>query len=95
MVGVRILKRRAKTCLRLLHVLPPPALPQPVAVSTLAASGEDQHWTPFVCNVCGASNCLPQSRLTREDGRCAKCGCYGRLRSMMYAVTAPTSGFAR
>jgi len=43
--------------------------------------------TPFVCNVCGAANRLPTRRLTREDGHCTACNCYGRLRAMMYAVT--------
>ena len=78
-----VLKAPARKCLQLLgmrrgpvrHEPPPP----PVEFSPL---------TSFLCNVCGTPNCLPRRRLTREDGHCMDCGCYGRLRSMMYAVTA-------
>ena len=77
-----MIKKPAKKCLRAIGKIrramaPPPRVPT-----------EDLHWTPFLCNVCGLSNYLPLQRLTREDGHCAKCQCYGRLRSMMYAVTA-------
>jgi 2-polyprenyl-3-methyl-5-hydroxy-6-metoxy-1,4-benzoquinol methylase len=81
MMGVGTLKRGAKSCLRRLGLRkPPPPVPP-----------EQIELTPFVCNVCGAANCLPKSRLGREDGRCVKCDCYARLRSMMYAVTAQFS----
>jgi SAM-dependent methyltransferase len=53
-----------------------------------AVLDEDPEWTAFLCNVCGTSNYLPRRRLVREDGSCSKCQCYGRLRSMMYAVTS-------
>jgi SAM-dependent methyltransferase len=76
MVGVRMLKRRAKRCLHLLGL----------ASGQLPA--EDPQLTPFVCNVCGTTNCVPKRRVAREDGHCAKCECYGRLRSMMYALTS-------
>jgi SAM-dependent methyltransferase len=80
MVGVSALRTRARTCVRLLRRIRDRALP--------AAPLEDPQWTPFLCNVCGTSNYLPRRRLTREDGHCANCGCWGRLRAMMYAVTA-------
>jgi SAM-dependent methyltransferase len=79
MIGVRTLKRTAKGCLCRLGLRKPPPPPVPP---------EQLHLTPFVCNVCGASNCLPKVRLDREDGRCVKCQCYCRLRSIMYALTA-------
>jgi SAM-dependent methyltransferase len=79
MVGMGVLKRPARSCLRLLRRL---------AESHVPANLIDPQWTPFLCNVCGLSNYLPLRRLSREDGSCAKCRCYGRLRSMMYAVTA-------
>jgi SAM-dependent methyltransferase len=79
MVGVGVLRRPARGCLRLLRRMAEPVPP---------ADLEDPRWTPFLCNVCGLSNYLPLRRLSREDGHCAKCRCYGRLRSMMYAVTA-------
>jgi SAM-dependent methyltransferase len=82
MVGIGVLKRPARTCLRLLRKMSEPRPP---------ADLEDPQWTPFLCNVCGTSNYLPLRRLSREDGHCAKCRCYGRLRSMMYAVTAQFS----
>jgi SAM-dependent methyltransferase len=81
MIGVGTLKRRAKSCLRMLGLRRTPVVPTP------AIPPEGLQLTPFVCNVCGTSNCLPKHRLGREDGHCAKCRCYGRLRSMMYAVT--------
>lgn len=52
------------------------------------APSEQPDLTPFLCNVCGTKNRLPPERLTREDGNCEKCSCYGRLRAMVYAVTA-------
>ena len=79
MVGMRMLKKPARSCVRFLRKMTEPKPP---------ADLEDPQWTPFLCNVCGMSNYLPLRRLSREDGRCTKCGCYGRLRSMMYAVTA-------
>jgi 2-polyprenyl-3-methyl-5-hydroxy-6-metoxy-1,4-benzoquinol methylase len=79
MMGVGTLKRGAKGCLRRLGLRKPPPPPVPP---------EQLQLTPFVCNVCGASNCLPKAKLAREDGRCVKCDCYGRLRSIMYALTA-------
>jgi SAM-dependent methyltransferase len=79
MVGIGVLRRPARTCLRLLRRVSETAVPADII---------DPVWTPFLCNVCGMSNYLPLRRLTREDGHCAKCRCYGRLRSMIYAVTA-------
>jgi SAM-dependent methyltransferase len=79
MVHIRMLERPARTCLRLLRRMSQPAPP---------ADLENPEWTPFLCNVCGMSNYLPRRQLWREGGRCTKCECYGRLRSMMYAVTA-------
>ena len=79
MVGIGVLRSPARGCLRLLRRMAEPVPP---------ADLEDPRWTPFLCNVCGLSNYLPLRRLSREDGHCAKCRCYGRLRSMMYAVTA-------
>ncbi len=86
MVGIRMLKRPVKRCLRMLHLAAPPVPAAPPAPSF--TPDEYRELTLFVCNVCGASNCLPRSRLTREDGHCAKCRCYGRLRSIVYAVTS-------
>lgn len=79
MVGIGVLKRPARPCLRLLRR---------VVEMSARADMPDPQWTPFLCNVCGLSNYLPLRRLSREDGHCARCRCYGRLRSMMYAVTA-------
>jgi SAM-dependent methyltransferase len=79
MVGMGVLKRPARSCLRLLRRMAEPTPP---------ADLEDPQWTPFLCNVCGMSNYLPRRRITREDGHCTKCRCYGRLRAMMYGVTA-------
>jgi 2-polyprenyl-3-methyl-5-hydroxy-6-metoxy-1,4-benzoquinol methylase len=62
-----------------------------VSEKVVPAATFDPQWTSFLCNVCGKSNCLPRPRLTREDGHCATCKCYGRLRSMMYALTAQFS----
>ncbi len=77
MVSVSGFVKRAKTCFGIKRS----TVPSP-------APAEPQQLTSFLCNVCGTPNCLPQQRLTREDGRCMNCECYGRLRSMMYAVTA-------
>ena len=65
-------------------------MPQAAAGSAaeVCCPAADMRPTPFLCNVCGTRNRLPRWRLTREDGHCAQCQCYGRLRSMMYAVTA-------
>jgi SAM-dependent methyltransferase len=79
MVGIRVFRRPARTCLRILRRVSETAVPSEVI---------DPVWTPFLCNVCGMSNYLARRRLSREDGHCTKCKCYGRLRSMMYAVTA-------
>jgi SAM-dependent methyltransferase len=79
MTGVDVLKKPARSCLRLLRKMTEPKPP---------ADLEDPQWTPFLCNVCGLSNYLPRRQISREDGRCSKCRCYGRLRAMMYAVTA-------
>jgi SAM-dependent methyltransferase len=90
MVGARLLKAPARKCVRALRLfrgalaVPPPP-PAPVVPPPPL---EDPQWTPFLCNVCGTSNYQPRKRLTREDGHCANCRCYGRLRSMMYAVAA-------
>jgi anaerobic magnesium-protoporphyrin IX monomethyl ester cyclase len=46
----------------------------------------------FVCNVCGAENQLPASRLVREDGHCKRCGCYTRLRAMIHALSTQLLG---
>ena len=40
----------------------------------------------FTCNVCGTDNRLPSAEVGRESGRCTRCLCYARLRSMVYAV---------
>lgn len=77
MLGVGTLKRRVKSCLRLLHDVAPSAV-----------AGGSTQGTPFVCNVCGTPNRIPQQEVKREGGGCAKCRCYGRLRSMMYGVTS-------
>jgi SAM-dependent methyltransferase len=79
MVGMGVLRRPARTCLRILRRVSETAVPSEVI---------DPVWTPFLCNVCGLSNYLARRRLSREDGHCTKCKCYGRLRTMMYAVTA-------
>jgi 2-polyprenyl-3-methyl-5-hydroxy-6-metoxy-1,4-benzoquinol methylase len=79
MVGIGVLRRPARTCVRLLRR---------VSQKVVTAKAVDPQWTSFLCNVCGKSNCLPRRRLVREDGHCAECQCYGRLRSMMYALTA-------
>ncbi len=79
MVGIGMLKRPARPCVRLLR--------RALELTPLAEK-VDPHWTPFLCNVCGLPNYLPLRRLSREDGHCVRCHCYGRLRSMMYAVTA-------
>ncbi len=74
-------KAPARKCLRAIRRVRQAVRPPPVPA-------ENPQWTHFSCNVCGVSNCQPLQRLTREDGHCANCQCYGRLRSMMYAVTA-------
>jgi SAM-dependent methyltransferase len=79
MNGIGVLKMPARRCLR---------LPRKMSGKTPSRESINPEDIPFVCNVCGTSNRLPKSRLTREDGHCVKCGCHGRLRSMMYAVTA-------
>ncbi len=76
MVVIGALKRRARSCVRLLRG----------AIQT--SPFDDSPLTPFLCNVCGTPNRLPERRLTREDGHCVQCLCYGRLRAMVYAVTA-------
>jgi SAM-dependent methyltransferase len=81
MIGVGMLRRQAGSCLRRLGLRKPLPRPKPLIPP------EDLPLVPFVCNVCGTSNSLPRRRLWREDGHCVKCKCYGRLRSMMYAVT--------
>ena len=82
--GVKsVLKTQARRGYRVLkRVLDEPAS---------ATTGRASELTPFLCNVCGTVNLLPRPRLTREDGHCSTCRCYGRLRSMMYAVTAEFS----
>jgi SAM-dependent methyltransferase len=77
-----MIKKPAKKCLRVIGRIREAMEPSP------RPPADDPHWTPFLCNVCGLSNYLPLRRLSREDGHCAKCRCYGRLRAMMYAVTA-------
>jgi SAM-dependent methyltransferase len=98
MVGISLLKRPARKCLQMLRNMAEPPIPQtpapemqkipePQIPPIPPAPTEDPQWTPFLCNVCGTSNYLPlKSILTREYGYCANCQCYGRLRSMMYAV---------
>ncbi len=86
MFGISVtptIKRPVKKCLRM--IARARELMQPRAGETAIAGGPAR--VPFLCNVCGAVNMLPQARLTREDGHCSSCRCYGRLRSMMYAVT--------
>jgi SAM-dependent methyltransferase len=80
MLGVGTLKSRVKSCLWLLHDI----------ASSSVAGGNTQK-TSFVCNVCGTSNRIPHEKLGRESGGCVKCGCYGRLRAMMYGVTSQFS----
>ncbi len=76
----RAVKSPARKCFRLLGIKRGPAGGTPPS--------DPLQLTPFVCNVCGAPNRLPRGRLTREDGHCGNCNCYGRLRSMAYALTA-------
>jgi SAM-dependent methyltransferase len=79
MVGISVLRKPAGMCLRFLRRISE-------TTSTVDLGGPS--WTPFVCNVCGTSNRLRRGELWREGGRCAKCCCFARLRSMIYAVTA-------
>ncbi|MBU4270695.1 MAG: methyltransferase domain-containing protein [Planctomycetes bacterium] len=79
---IPVLKAPVRKCLRLLGMRRGPVRREP------PPPVEPLQLTSFLCNVCGTPNCLPRRRLTREDGHCMDCGCYGRLRSMMYAVTA-------
>lgn len=79
-----MIKAPARKCFRLLGRMRR-------AVQPVTVPQEDLPMVPFRCNVCGTTNRLPQRRLTREDGHCVQCQCYGRLRSMMYAVTAQFS----
>jgi len=79
MVGIGVLRRPARGCLRLLHRMAEPVPP---------ADLEDPEWTPFLCNVCGMPNYAARRWLARESGHCMKCRCYSRLRSIVYALTA-------
>jgi SAM-dependent methyltransferase len=79
MVGVGVVKRPARICRRLFKRL---------SETAVVAKIIDPGRTPFLCNVCGRWNYLPPRRLTREDGHCTRCRCYGRLRSVVYAVSA-------
>jgi SAM-dependent methyltransferase len=76
MAGMMTLKTSARACARRVWyscgLPPPPNRRNPMQT--------------FVCNVCGTPNTLPRERLTREDGHCSACQCYGRLRSIVYAV---------
>jgi SAM-dependent methyltransferase len=80
-----MLKAPARRCLRLVGKMRKTIGP--------ATRPKDASSTPFRCNVCGTSQCLPRQRVAREDGPCvnANCRCYGRLRAMMYAVTSQFS----
>ncbi|MGO9108817.1 MAG: methyltransferase domain-containing protein [Thermoguttaceae bacterium] len=77
-----IIKRPVKKCLQM--IAQARELMQPARAGGPAR-------VPFLCNVCGTANMLPQARLTREDGHCSSCQCYGRLRSMVYALTSQFS----
>lgn len=85
MIGVGVINRNARSCLRLLRgatqtaasLVPPTKVPL-----------ENPQWTPFLCNICGASNCLPKSQLVSANGYCAACRCHGLQLAMMYAVAS-------